>query len=344
MKGTLWILVYGLAALGFTAPACRAQHFTFSQISARLENRNVDCIAQDRSGYLRAETENGLFRYEGREFVRFGTPNGFDGRTRRSLFVSPDVAGSAAFLMEEIGFRIAPRWWQSRELRLALVLLLCLSVWVAWRLRVRVLIRQKRELEQTVRDRTRELEREKLELVRAREQMRHFAEHDGLTGVWNHRIVLERLRGEVDRSRREGTPLSVILVDLDRFKEVNDTHGHQCGDAVLKEVAAILLRSVRSYDWVGRYGGEEFLLILPGTSLSNARTRAEQLRTVIQAERFMNGTAAIQLTASLGVASGFPADHQDFINAAGSALYRAKSNGRNCVMATEIKPVGAEEI
>ena len=143
------------------------------------------------------------------------------------------------------------------------------------------LIQQKRALESSVNLRTIDLENEKAELMRTREQMRHFAEHDDLSGLWNHRIIVDRLRGEVDRSRREGVPLSIILADLDYFKRINDTYGHPAGDQVLKEASAIFQRMVRSYDWVGRYGGEEFLLILPGSGFMHARQRAEELRDAI---------------------------------------------------------------
>jgi diguanylate cyclase (GGDEF)-like protein len=168
--------------------------------------------------------------------------------------------------------------------------------------------------------------------------MRHFAEHDDLTGLWNHRIIVERLRQEVDRSLREGTPLSVIIVDLDHFKNVNDTYGHPAGDLVLREIGAILQRAVRSYDWVGRYGGEEFLLILPGSSFTGSRVRAEELRIAVQVAYIHDGKQAIPVTASFGVASGFPANYELMIKAADTALYRAKDNGRNCVIATEIGP------
>jgi diguanylate cyclase (GGDEF)-like protein len=168
--------------------------------------------------------------------------------------------------------------------------------------------------------------------------MRHFAEHDDLTALWNHRIIIDRLRQEVDRSRREGTPLSVILVDLDHFKGINDTFGHPAGDLVLKEVAAIFHRSVRSYDWVGRYGGEEFLLILPGSGFSGARVRAEQLRMSVQAAYIHDGARQIPATASFGVACGFPSDYESLIHTADTALYRAKDNGRNCVIAIEVAP------
>jgi diguanylate cyclase (GGDEF)-like protein len=250
--------------------------------------------------------------------------------------VAVDETDGAVSPTQEISFVITPLWWQSGPLRLALVLAIALGVVLAWRWSVQLLMRQKRLLEQAVHRRTEDLEREKGELMRAREQMRHFAEHDDLTGLWNHRIIIERLAQEVDRSRREANPLGVILVDLDHFKNVNDTCGHPAGDLVLKEVAAIFQRAVRSYDWVGRYGGEEFLLILPGTTFAGARLRAEQLRMEVQEAYIHDGERSIAITASFGVASGFPSNYEVLIHAADGALYRAKDNGRNCVMAIEI--------
>jgi diguanylate cyclase (GGDEF)-like protein len=251
-----------------------------------------------------------------------------------------DGQTGAVSAVTEISFVIAPLWWQSGPLRLALILALALGVVMAWRWSVHLLVRQKRHLEEAVQRRTEDLEKEKSELMYAREQMRHYAEHDDLTGLWNHRIILERLRQEVDRSRREGTPLSVILVDLDHFKNVNDTYGHPAGDLVLKEVGTIFQKAVRSYDWVGRYGGEEFLLILPGSNFAGARIRAEQLRTAVQAASIYDGGQAIPITASFGVASGHPANYEVLIHTADVALYRAKDNGRNCAVTIEIPPDG----
>jgi diguanylate cyclase (GGDEF)-like protein len=184
------------------------------------------------------------------------------------------------------------------------------------------------------------LEEENTALLRTQKQLRHDAEHDGLTGLWNHRIIIQRLRGEVDRSRRQAVPLSVILVDLDNFKSVNDTYGHPCGDRVLVEISALLRGMVRSYDWVGRYGGEEFLMILPGSNFVNARKRAEEFRHAVEAAQLTEGKAAIHITGSFGVVSGFPSEHEAMIHAADAALYRAKNNGRNCVIAVEIEPAG----
>jgi len=250
--------------------------------------------------------------------------------------VAVNAAGSAVSPPAAISFTIAPLWWQDRTSQVVFGLLLLIGLVYIWRQRVGQLMRQKKHLEDAVKGRTADLEREKTELVRTREQMRHFAEHDGLTGLWNHRIIVERLRGEVDRSQRDGTPVSIILVDLDYFKRVNDTMGHRAGDLTLKETGAIFQRAVRSYDWVGRYGGEEFLLILPGSDFAAAHARAEHLRATLQAAVIGDGEKTFSVTASFGVASGFPDDHEAMIQAADAALYRAKNKGRNCVVGTEI--------
>jgi diguanylate cyclase (GGDEF)-like protein len=249
-----------------------------------------------------------------------------------------NAAGSTVSPLASFSFTIVPLWWQNVYLKRGLgVLVVVLFVW-AWRRRVGQLVRQKGQLETAVKERTRDLEKEKVELVRTREQMRHFAEHDGLTGVWNHRIIVERLSNEVDRSMRDGTPLAVILADLDYFKHINDAMGHVAGDMTLRETGAIFQHAVRSYDWVGRYGGEEFLLILPGSDLEAARARADHLRQTLENTTLGEGDKTFSVTASFGVAAGFPTNYEEMIQIADAALYRAKNNGRNCVVATEIKP------
>lgn len=247
-----------------------------------------------------------------------------------------DQAGRPISPAATFAFRITPRWWQLRWLQITFVLMGILALIAYWRYRMGHLLKAKRELEDAVKVRTLALEREKGELMRTREQMRHFAEHDDLTGLWNHRIIVDRLRMEVDRSQREGLPLSVILVDMDYFKRINDTFGHPAGDRVLKEAAAIFQRMVRTYDWVGRYGGEEFLLIMPGSGFTHARERAENLRAAIESACIVDNETRIQLTASFGVASGFSESHEQLIREADAALYRAKNAGRNCVVATEM--------
>jgi diguanylate cyclase (GGDEF)-like protein len=181
------------------------------------------------------------------------------------------------------------------------------------------------------------LEREKLELLHASDRMRHHAEHDGLTGLWNHRVIVERLSQEMIRSLREGTPLSVILADIDHFKKVNDSFGHLAGDLVLKEVGNVFMQCLRPYDCVGRYGGEEFLMILPNCGIENALLRGEQLRAAVESARILDGETMLQVTISFGVVSIFRSQEgaEAVIRAVDAALYRAKKSGRNCVIQAE---------
>ena len=301
-------LTITITALSFR----NAQHIHFRYRLLGLEQEWVD-TAEETIRYPRLEP--GAYRFQA---------------------MTVDDSGGEASPLDEVNFRITPRWWQNEFLHWSLVLLLGLGAALLWRWRIRVLEAQKQQLELAVRHRTEDLEREKGELLRAREQMRHYAEHDDLTGLWNHRIIVDRLRMEVQKSRGATTALSVILVDLDHFKQINDTFGHTAGDLALKEVGAIFLRSIRANDWVGRYGGEEFLLILPGSNFVAARSRAEQLRLAVESARLGYGNQLIRLTASFGVASGFPSDEVKLIQTADQALYQAKDQGRNCVVATEL--------
>jgi two-component system, cell cycle response regulator len=171
------------------------------------------------------------------------------------------------------------------------------------------------------------------DLMKAREALREQATHDPLTGLWNRYALLDALEREHGRAGREGTPLAVIMVDLDHFKEVNDTYGHLAGDATLRETAGRMQAVVRSYDLVGRYGGEEFLIVLPGTSGPNAAQLAERLRAAL-AQEPVGARFRIAVTASFGVAAtgqGPDDDPQTLIRLADEALYRAKEKGRNRV-------------
>jgi len=160
------------------------------------------------------------------------------------------------------------------------------------------------------------------------------ATHDALTGLWNRKAILEILRKELDRSRREAAPLGLIMLDLDHFKQINDTYGHQAGDAVLHEVARMMVASLRSYDSAGRYGGEEFLMVLPGCDEQEAAGIAERLRLLSASYSFESSQGALEVTVSLGVAStdGSKDSGMDsLIRAADEALYHAKRLGRNRV-------------
>lgn len=171
-------------------------------------------------------------------------------------------------------------------------------------------------------------------LVEARENMRFQATHDPLTSLWNRGVIEEFLGREIRRSRRENSCTVVILCDVDHFKQVNDQYGHNIGDDVLRELARRLQRSVRSYDMVGRFGGEEFLVILNRCDPGTAMTRAENLRAIVAKKPFQTRANPLPITISVGVALScdFLQENPDEILAAvDEALYAAKSAGRNCV-------------
>ena len=171
------------------------------------------------------------------------------------------------------------------------------------------------------------------QIVSTREQMRVLATHDALTGLLNRRAILETLKKELERSTREGTQLSVIMADLDHFKQINDTYGHLAGDAVLREAAQRLQASMRVYDAVGRYGGEEFLVVSPGCGLAEAAEQAERLRKRISKAAVHGLDCAIAVTMSLGVVTATAEVRQpgDLLRLADDALYAAKHGGRDRV-------------
>ena len=138
-------------------------------------------------------------------------------------------------------------------------------------------------------------------LVEAREDMRFQATHDGLTALWNRGMIVDLLGRELARSIRENFSTAILMCDLDRFKSVNDTYGHLVGDDVLRETAKRLLASVRSYDFVGRYGGEEFLVVLNNCNPAYAFARADEIRKAIAQKPVMSSCGPIPITMSLGL-------------------------------------------
>jgi two-component system cell cycle response regulator len=178
------------------------------------------------------------------------------------------------------------------------------------------------------------------QLVRARESMRYAASYDSLTGLMNRKEVLDALTRELARSKREGKPLAIILADVDHFKSVNDSLGHMFGDEALKEVGRRLQSKLRIYDSVGRYGGEEFLLVFPGCELTSALIRADQIRSFVCSTPVSTMGKDRKITVSLGVvvADG-PAEVkiEDLLHQADLALYEAKKKGRNRVEQLDFK-------
>jgi len=172
------------------------------------------------------------------------------------------------------------------------------------------------------------------ELASARESMRYAATRDSLTGLLNRGETLDFLNRESERAKRTGKPMSVILADVDHFKKVNDTLGHLFGDEALKEVARRFRSKLRVYDGVGRYGGEEFLMILADCDLMTAIIRADDLRACVASKPIVSTRASINITVSMGVAVSTDhagGDIDALLNQADCGLYAAKQHGRNRV-------------
>jgi len=165
--------------------------------------------------------------------------------------------------------------------------------------------------------------------------LRHRSRHDGLTGLLNRRAIEEALLAQVQRSRRSGEPFAVLMLDLDHFKDINDRHGHAMGDRALKHTASALKAEVREIDAVGRFGGEEFLVLMPGATIDTARPVAERLRGALARDVPQPDALPMPLSASIGIAQWRePAEEPSrLLMRADAALYAAKLRGRNCVVA-----------
>jgi two-component system cell cycle response regulator len=189
-------------------------------------------------------------------------------------------------------------------------------------------------------------------LMKAHTESQFEAAHDHLTGLWNRGAIINLLHRETQRIVRIGEPLGVMMADVDHFKRINDSYGHQTGDAVLREVAQRLLQSVRNYDYVGRYGGEEFLIVLTACVPSDLIVTAERMRIYVSEKPVDTEAGSIPITISIGlatqdVAGPEVAAAEELVRAADNALYVAKANGRNRVerapenIARITGPVGA---
>jgi two-component system, cell cycle response regulator len=193
--------------------------------------------------------------------------------------------------------------------------------------RIRSMLRIK-SLQKDLETRERELEEMNLRLL-------EIAHTDALTGVDNRRYLQERLHEMFEHSLRMEEPLTCVMCDIDHFKSVNDTYGHQAGDEVLKQFAEVLREYVREIDRVGRYGGEEFVLLLPGTPVDSAVSLAEKLRQAVESHTFAFEGGSVCRTVSAGVA-GWPhpsiRTEDDLLRASDDALYVAKERGRNRVV------------
>ncbi|AEV67305.1 GGDEF domain-containing response regulator [Acetivibrio clariflavus] len=203
-----------------------------------------------------------------------------------------------------------------------------------------------------IRNIIKDLEEKNRELTKRNEILEQLAITDSLTEIYNKGYILKRLKSELLRSARYNEPLSLIMIDIDHFKRINDSLGHIAGDNTLRELSKVLVKSVRDVDIVARYGGEEFIVLCPNTSVSGAAILAERIRENVQNTAFQFGNIDIRLTVSLGLSSispSYPAiadvDTSKLIEEADSALYKAKSSGRNkvAVHTDELGPVCIED-
>lgn len=178
-----------------------------------------------------------------------------------------------------------------------------------------------------------------MDLLQAREELRERANKDLLTMLPNRPAISSALEQEISRCHRDHRTVGIILLDIDHFKKINDTYGHFAGDAVLRETAARLRGNMRPYDQVGRYGGEEFLVVLPNCELEQAKNQAERMRHKLQIAAMQIDGNDLFVSASFGVTVSVPSERDPslFVRVADEALYRAKAAGRNCVQTLTIE-------
>ena len=244
--------------------------------------------------------------------------------------------GTAVSPMAELSVVIEPAWWRS-PLALSLYSLAALALLFAfWHMRTHKMRIMQHRLKELVASRTAELEEKNRALEAARKELEYKAAHDSLTGLLNRSALLELMTREMERCLRRQARMVVVILDLDHFKRINDTLGHAAGDAVLIEISRRLRSALRPYDAVGRYGGEEFILVLPDLDETTALVRLETLRNAIGGQPVAAMGTVVQVTASFGYTIFKPHDHaSSLLQRADAALYQAKAAGRNRVRFVE---------
>jgi diguanylate cyclase (GGDEF)-like protein len=233
--------------------------------------------------------------------------------------VAVDTAHQRSSANMTLTFAVKPPWWDTLVFRAFAVLFAAFALVAAWRWQNRRMQRHQRAVEEQHREREALLER---------------ATRDALTGLWNRATILEFLTGELQKARKHGSALAVAVIDVDFFKHINDTFGHAGGDDVLKELARRLRATLRQCDFVGRYGGEELLVVMPGLALEDRGSLMDALRANICATSFRLGEAELRVTVSVGGAWMDAAQEgpDELIRRADAALYEAKAAGRNRVI------------
>jgi len=240
---------------------------------------------------------------------------------------------------------VPPLFWQTIWFRVAVGLMVLLAGVGTYELRVYALRRSRRTLQECVIQRTAELQRAIREAEVAQEALHEQATRDGLTRLWNRRHIFYMLHKEARRAERERRSLCVLMLDIDHFKTINDTSGHLAGDRVLESVAGVLADQTRPYDYAGRYGGEEFLIIFCNCTLSNGMRRAETIRAAIASSRILYGDVLLNVTASFGLAVNAAGKTIEMmLQEADQALYLAKHHGRDrvCNLARPVSLDGPE--
>jgi diguanylate cyclase (GGDEF)-like protein len=227
----------------------------------------------------------------------------------------PHVRDSAIVSMS---FEVLPPWWRTVAFQVVVVLLGVLLIGLAWRWQIVKFRARRAALETEFRERQLLLER---------------ATRDALTGLWNRATILDVLVRETICAQRTGLPLSVGIIDVDHFKQINDNHGHPGGDEVLRDLSRRLTAQLRQNDWLGRYGGEELMLVLPGWGGAEVELAAERLRKCVADMPFSVKGQVLKVTVSIGIAHfESPSDKaEDIVGRADGALYEAKRAGRDRV-------------
>ena len=218
-----------------------------------------------------------------------------------------------------MSFEVLPPWWRTTAFRIAVVLFTVVLIGLGWRWQYNKLRTRRLALESEFRERQSLLER---------------ATRDALTGLWNRATILDVLAREITQAQRNGTALAIGIIDVDHFKQINDTHGHPGGDEVLRILSRRLSGELRQCDWLGRYGGEELMMVLPGLGRGELESPAERLRTCVSDFPFEINGVSLRVTVSIGIARCESATEtiDGIVRRADSALYEAKRAGRNRVV------------